>query len=1012
MDMRDLYNDESSRLERLVTPHNRRYVLMRFENCVPQLWRAAFCAILWASVMLSGCNCENTGEIGNPPKLKINPPSLVFEAVQVGGTLNKSVVLSNEGGEDLTITELKIVNETAGVSFTLLTQKDLPLKIPTREEVKLTIRYSPKRAGSARGHVRIVSDAINPTDTKDGISFTKVSLRTTQLNADITVDPNPLDFGTVKPGQENVKSFVIKNRGQANLRIDGMEFKSNVSKEFELKTPLSYPKDIPPNKDLTVDVAYNPNKNVADEILIIRNNAKGSENFELRLVGQRAAPDIEVTPKELKYDDVYLGTKGTKTFTIKNKGTEVLEVKRISFDANTSKDFDFDPAPQATYSIEPGKSVDIGVSYDSKDVNDDSGSVTIESNDPDSPIVKVLLSAKAKGCDLKAIPDNLYFTKPDKKTFNLINKGNLPCTFKGATFSATTSKEFGFSKPPAPAQLINPGQFIEFEVEFKPTDGTPDLGAIEIAASGQGRDKIELMVKLESKLVAAQACQIKASPTNINYGFVGVGRSKQLPVTIENNGYGNCQITQATFNPNPNNAFVLISQIPTNGLIVPSNAKVDITIAYTPPAAGTHVGKLELLSNDPKTPMLAISLNGSAGVLCLEALPDPMDFSSVKVNCSSQQETMEIFNICNKAAQITNIKFSANTNRGVQEFFIKALPTLPRTVNFGQSLTAKLSYVPRNLGVDLGSLEIENNLPGQSPISITLRGEGVNTDTQKDVFKQLNKPAIDILFVVDNSCSMGDDQNSLASNSQSFIQWAAQLQVNYQIGVTTTDIASKGCLRGSGANKIITPNTPNITTVFRQNAVAGTSGSASERGLETSYMALSAPSVTGCNNGFYRTTASLSIIYLTDEPDYSTKQVGFYINFFKNLKGFRNPDKIRVSAIGYSTQQACSTSGTCRYYEVVKALRGIYENIKSANWGQTLSQLGAVTFGYRTQFFLSRPADRTTIRVKVNGVVVNESATAGWSYDATSNSINFAKSAVPNANALIEITYKAICLAP
>ena len=91
---------------------------------------------------------------------------------------------------------------------------------------------------------------------------------------------------------------------------------------------------------------------------------------------------------------------------------------------------------------------------------------------------------------------------------------------------------------------------------------------------------------------------------------------------------------------------------------------------------------------------------------------------------------------------------------------------------------------------------------------------------------------------------------------------------------------------------------------------------------------------------------------------------------------------------------------------------GIYTNISSANWGNTLSQLGAVTFGYRTQFFLSRPADPKTIQVKVDGRSVPQSSSSGWVYDTSNNSVNFAKSAVPGAGKVIEITYQALCLPP
>ena len=58
---------------------------------------------------------------------------------------------------------------------------------------------------------------------------------------------------------------------------------------------------------------------------------------------------------------------------------------------------------------------------------------------------------------------------------------------------------------------------------------------------------------------------------------------------------------------------------------------------------------------------------------------------------------------------------------------------------------------------------------------------------RKDVFQQRRMNTVDILLVVDNSCSMVEEQDKLATNFQSFIAAFEGAEVDYQIGVTTTD---------------------------------------------------------------------------------------------------------------------------------------------------------------------------------------------------------------------------------
>lgn len=59
--------------------------------------------------------------------------------------------------------------------------------------------------------------------------------------------------------------------------------------------------------------------------------------------------------------------------------------------------------------------------------------------------------------------------------------------------------------------------------------------------------------------------------------------------------------------------------------------------------------------------------------------------------------------------------------------------------------------------------------------------------TQEDLFQQESRNTVDVLLVVDNSCSMVEEQAKLASNFDSFIQYFDDADVDWQIGVITTD---------------------------------------------------------------------------------------------------------------------------------------------------------------------------------------------------------------------------------
>ena len=64
---------------------------------------------------------------------------------------------------------------------------------------------------------------------------------------------------------------------------------------------------------------------------------------------------------------------------------------------------------------------------------------------------------------------------------------------------------------------------------------------------------------------------------------------------------------------------------------------------------------------------------------------------------------------------------------------------------------------------------------------------GYTSKIQKDVFQQVRRNTVDILLVIDDSCSMLEEQEKLSVNFEYFISAFAGVDVDWQIGVTTTD---------------------------------------------------------------------------------------------------------------------------------------------------------------------------------------------------------------------------------
>lgn len=193
---------------------------------------------------------------------------------------------------------------------------------------------------------------------------------------------------------------------------------------------------------------------------------------------------------------------------------------------------------------------------------------------------------------------------------------------------------------------------------------------------------------------------------------------------------------------------------------------------------------------------------------------------------------------------------------------------------------------------------------------------------------------MDILFVVDDSGSMVEEQENLAANFPQFAQVldsyqvGAGLPLDYRVAVTTSgrdvdyvevippigplpgtevpmsEEGDDGAFRqGCGmSRRWIERTDPDPAGTFACVAEVGTEGPGFEMQLHASELALSARMADGVNAGFLRDDALLAVVYLTDEDDCSRHDNNFevqatepctneppsqWVQFFDQLKGDR-----------------------------------------------------------------------------------------------------------------------------
>jgi hypothetical protein len=294
----------------------------------------------------------------------------------------------------------------------------------------------------------------------------------------------------------------------------------------------------------------------------------------------------------------------------------------------------------------------------------------------------------------------------------------------------------------------------------------------------------------------------------------------------------------------------------------------------------------------------------------------------------------------------------------------------------------------------------------------------VRGPTQIDAFLQ-SDARVDILWIIDDSGSMVNKRARLAKAFDQFITTLVGQQVDYHIGVTTTDMDKvgpgfAGSLMANPA--VITKDTPDPVAAFTNEVTMPANRVQDEQGLAAGLAAVTEPNISGPNKGFLRPGADLAMIVVSDEDDHSFGQVAYYERVFRELHGPGNEDTISFSAVIGDVPNGCVAPGDqnllygealpgTRYQEVAKATGGIVASVCSADFANTLQKLGLSFAGLRRIFPLSADPAPGSLKVDVDGVPVGQSVTNGWIYDSATRSVQFLGSYVPPPGSTVRIRY-------
>lgn len=281
---------------------------------------------------------------------------------------------------------------------------------------------------------------------------------------------------------------------------------------------------------------------------------------------------------------------------------------------------------------------------------------------------------------------------------------------------------------------------------------------------------------------------------------------------------------------------------------------------------------------------------------------------------------------------------------------------------------------------------------------------GTESRCKKEVFRQVADAdkKIDILWIIDNSGSMADEQTALGVNFSAFINDFIDKDVDFKMAISTTDTsntAKKGRMVTGSDTKLTSAKAKLDEMQFKEDFRAlvrvGTLGSSYEKGLAASEGFMQKYAAT-----FLRPEAYLAVVIVTDEEDQSAKAVKFYTDLLKSYKKDSGLVKIySIADIKRTNFGAGITTGAARYIEAARETAGVVADIRG-DFYQSLGSMGDSLIRLLDSFALAQDPDLQSLKVYVNGVPSQD-----FTFDVSTRSIRFHPNSLPPVGSEIQVFY-------
>lgn len=447
------------------------------------------------------------------------------------------------------------------------------------------------------------------------------------------------------------------------------------------------------------------------------------------LLPARAAtgPVASVSPTSVGFGNVVEGTSSApQTVTVSDTGDAALTVSSLSMSLYQASDFTATPAQPLPATLQPGQTLDISVVFTPSGGGGRSTFLQVVDNDP-SGMQQVELAGGGvqEGVSLSTTvlsfgtwTVGLYSPTQWLTVTNTDPSNDLEIT--GVSFDANASSwaQTSSASPSWPITLL-PGASTQIGVYAQPQVAASTSADLVITDNRSGDSLVQVYAS-----GTTEPAYLSVYPSSLSFGSVPVGSSVSQTVNISDSGSAADVALWAVRVSGSDAGDFSISTpytIPQEGVALWPGDSLNVTVTFTPSAAGARSATLEVQGTNINDccAVIDVGLGGTGAQPQLSATPSSVDFGSVLVGVSASQP-VTVQNTGSATLTLTGWSVS-----GSADFAVSGPQTAPPlSLAPGASASFTVSYRPGATGAESATLSFSDNAPG-SPQAVALSGTGV-----------------------------------------------------------------------------------------------------------------------------------------------------------------------------------------------------------------------------------------------------------------------------------------------